>query len=182
HFDIQVMQKIKCQIPKCQIQPLKAKKNGTKRENQNNISKRERSYCPNKLPRNTMRQIIIQLTLALMVVFSGHQALAASYYFSQSTGDDSRSAAQAQHPDTPWKSIDKLNAVFHTLKPGDVVYFKRGDVFYGTIEVTKSGSPGNPIVFDAYGTGAKPVITSLITLKNWKAKGSGIYESSDSRL
>src|SRR5690606_26047330 len=97
-------------------------------------------------------------------------------------GDDSRSAAQAQHPDTPWKSIDKLNAVFHTLKPGDVVYLKRGDVFYGTIEVTKSGSPGNPIVFDAYGTGAKPVITSLITLKNWKAKGSGIYESSDSRL
>src|SRR5690606_20570229 len=129
HFDIKVMQKIKCQILKYQIPPLKTKKIRMKGLNQNKILKQHKTHYPNKLPRNTMRQIIIQLTLALLVVFAGHEALASSYYFSQSTGDDSRSVAQAQSPETPWKSIEKLNSIFHTLKPGDVVYFKRGDVF-----------------------------------------------------
>src|SRR5690606_3067414 len=102
---------------------------------------------------------------------------ATNYYFSSSSGDDSRTTTQAQNPNTPWKSIDKLNEIFNSLKPGDAVLFKRGDVFYGTINVTASGSSGQAISFSAYGSGAKPVVTSLVTLDKWVSVGGGIYES-----
>src|SRR5690554_1636885 len=149
---------------------------------QNKISKTKFFRYQKNLIQYTMRQCVLQLTLILLVVASSQTAMATNYYFSQSSGNDSRSVAEAQNPDTPWKSIAKLNSIFNTLKPGDVVYFKRGEVFYGTIQVTKSGAPGNPIVFDAYGTGAKPIITSFVSLKNWQSRGNGIYESSDPLL
>src|SRR5690606_33806079 len=94
-------------------------------------------------------------------------------------GNDSRTAVEAQNPNTPWKSIEKLNAVFNTLQPGDIIHFKRGDVFFGTIHINKSGATGRPIKLTAYGTGANPVITSLVTLNKWKSIGGGKVESQD---
>src|SRR5436305_1322984 len=102
---------------------------------------------------------------------------AATYYFSSSNGDDSRTPAQAQDTKTPWKSIEKLNSFFHNLKPGDAVLFKRGDVFYGGIIAAKAGDPTAPIVLGAYGTGAKPVISGFTTASSWTSLGKGIYES-----
>lgn len=102
----------------------------------------------------------------------------ASYYFSNSIGNDSRSQTEAQNPDTPWRSIDKLNLVIRNLQPGDVIYFRRGETFHGTINISKAGSPGNPIRFSAYGSGNAPIITSLISIKNWTSIGNGIFESS----
>src|SRR6476646_11511365 len=89
------------------------------------------------------------LTVKLLTV----NASATNYYFSSSSGDDNRSSSQAQSSSTPWRSISKLNSIFSTLNGGDVIYFKRGDYFYGSITVSKSGSSGLPIKFDAYGTG-----------------------------
>tara|TARA_R110001592_G_scaffold105579_3_gene296905 strand:+ start:180648 stop:185162 length:4515 start_codon:yes stop_codon:yes gene_type:complete len=106
-------------------------------------------------------------------------ANATNYYFSNQSGNDSRSATEAQNPDTPWKSINKLNAIFSNLKPGDGIYFKRGEVFYGTIKVKEGGSPGNPIKIDAYGSGAKPIITSFEKVTGWKSIGNGRYESTN---
>src|SRR5215475_8317772 len=91
----------------------------------------------------------IQLLTAIFVTVN---AGATNYYFSSSSGDDNRTSAQAQSSTTPWKTISKLNAIFSTLKPGDKIFFKRGDVFYGSIIPNKSGSSGLPITFDAYGT------------------------------
>jgi len=117
----------------------------------------------------------LQLTLLLFLFVS--TARAATYYFSTSQGDDNRTAAQAQSPSTPWKTITKLNAIFATLAPGDVMLFNRGEVFEGAIVATKSGVAGNPIVFSAYGTGARPVITSFATLSGWVSLGNGIWEA-----
>jgi len=105
------------------------------------------------------------------------QAHASNYYFSVVSGDDSLSPAQAQNPNTPWKSIDKLNSFFSNLQPGDSVLFKRGDVFYGSITVTKSGTGMSPIILGAYGTGGRPVINGLTTLSSWTPVSSGIYQS-----
>ncbi|MFI5185216.1 MAG: right-handed parallel beta-helix repeat-containing protein [Chitinophagales bacterium] len=102
---------------------------------------------------------------------------ATNYYFSSSSGDDSRTSTQAQNSATPWKTLTKLNSIMSTLKAGDFVYFKRGDSFYGNITITKSGSAGSPVTFSAYGTGAKPIITGFTTITSWTNLGSNIWES-----
>ena len=123
------------------------------------------------------------LLLLLLVSFI-ETAGAATYYFSSVSGDDSRSSSEAKNPATPWKTLGKLNAVFSNLQPGDMVLLKRGDIFYGSIIVNKSGSSGSPITIGAYGSGEKPVITSFISLKDWSSNGSykGVYESSNTSL
>ena len=67
------------------------------------------------------------ITLILILFFS--QVNAAKYYFSQATGDDTRTPAQAQNPATPWKSLTKFNSYFSSFASGDSALFQRGDVF-----------------------------------------------------
>ena len=113
----------------------------------------------------------------LLFIFFISSVQATTYYFSSLSGDDSRTAIQAQDASAPWRSLGKLNSFFSSLQPGDSVLFKRGESFYGTITISKSGTAGLPIVIGAYGTGARPVITGLTPLSNWIAVGNGIYES-----
>src|SRR5690349_15698577 len=120
-----------------------------------------------------LRNLFAVLTLAL-----GIKAHATNYYFSSSEGDDSRSSLQAQNPSTPWNSLTKLNSWFPNLQPGDSVLFKREDVFYGSIVISKSGTSSSPIVLSSYGTGAKPIINGFNTVASWSYIGNGIYESS----
>src|SRR5690606_30546610 len=129
-----------------------------------------------------MRTSLTRLMLCLAFVFFCNLSHAATYYFSTSSGDDSRSSSQAQNSATPWKTIKKLNSIFGSLRPGDKVLFKSGDTFYGSIHITRSGSSGSPIVIGSYGSGPKPVITSFVTLDDWKSIGNGIYESTDNSL
>ncbi|WP_159439217.1 Ig-like domain-containing protein [Algoriphagus halophilus] len=103
---------------------------------------------------------------------------ATDYYFSSSKGDDSRSITEAQNPETPWKTIDKLNAISSALKGGDRVLFAAGEVFYGTINVVRGGEVGNPIVYTSYGLGPAAQITSLETISEWRSLGGGLYEAS----
>jgi parallel beta-helix repeat protein len=104
-------------------------------------------------------------------------ANAANYYFSSSSGDDARSVEQAQHPETPWKTLDKLNSFFSSIQAGDSILFKRGDIFDGPIRVIRDGKASSPIVFDAYGTGNKPVINGFYTIKHWKPLDKGVWEA-----
>lgn len=118
------------------------------------------------------------LFVFLFVCFS-LQAFTKSYYFS-STGDDSRTSTEAQSQLTPWKSIQKLNSIFSILKPGDSILFKRGDVFYGSIDIGLSGTSTAPVVFSGYGIGEKPVITGFSSLSGWKTAGNNamVWEAS----
>ncbi len=116
------------------------------------------------------------ILLAAMLCLCG-MAKATNYYFSTVSGDDSRTSAQAQNPNTPWKTITKLNAVFSTLVAGDSILFKRGEIFYGSITIGKSGTAANPIKFGAFGTGAKPVISGFVTVSGWTNIAANIWES-----
>ncbi|MEI6754104.1 MAG: hypothetical protein WCK78_13180 [Paludibacter sp.] len=100
-----------------------------------------------------------------------------NYYISTSDGNDNRTALEAQNPATAWSSIDKLNANFTIIQPGDSIFFKRGDIFFGTLNITKSGSSSNPIVISAYGTGNKPIISGFSTISSWASLGNSIYEA-----
>lgn len=129
-----------------------------------------------------MKTLVLKSLMCLVILVVANYANATDYYFSSTSGRDSHSASEATNPATPWKTIDKLNAVMGTLNPGDRVLFKRGETFYGTIKLNKSGAQGRPVTFGAYGNGAKPIITSLVTLNNWVHVGNGIYESHNPSL
>lgn len=101
----------------------------------------------------------------------------ASYYFSATLGDDSRTPAQATNPATPWKTLAKLNSIMSSLKPGDAVLFNRGETFTGSIVIKQSGTANAPIIFSAYGTGSRPVINALATIKTWTSVGNGAWET-----
>ncbi len=100
-----------------------------------------------------------------------------NYYFSTSAGDDSRTSLEAQNPETPWKTVNKLNGFFSSLQPGDAVLFKRGEIFDGGITVKQSGKAGQSIILSAYGNGRKPVISGFSNLANWEYLGNGIWQS-----
>ena len=106
-----------------------------------------------------MKFLLLLVSLCISGIINAN-----NYYFSSSTGDDSRTSTQAQNPATPWKTIGKLNSFFNSLNAGDNVYFQRGDIFYGTITINRSGTLGSPITLSAYGTGANPVITGFTSI------------------
>lgn len=117
---------------------------------------------------------LIFLLLLLPFVSFGRK-----FYFSSSTGNDSRTLAQAQNPATPWQTLVRLEnfgagyystGVFpNKAAAGDTFLFKRGDVFangnddYGSVKWwgggygsgtgynCPSGTPSAPIVFTYYG-------------------------------
>jgi len=115
-----------------------------------------------------MRYIFISIILTISTVVS------ATDYFVSSSGNDSNSGLSIS---SPWKTIAKVNSVFSTLQPGDRVLFRRGDTFYGSLNIIKSGVAGLPITIGSYGTGDKPVITGFTTVTGWTYEGNGIYSA-----
>ncbi len=125
--------------------------------------------------RMTSAGAVVLLTLILSA-----GASATTYYVSFSTGSDTNSGTSAA---TPWQTIAHVNG--QTFSPGDSVLFKRGDVWNESLAPTASGSSGNPIAFDAYGTGAAPNLTGyyavpatawvVVTGNVWKAKVPSTY-------
>ncbi len=119
-----------------------------------------------------------------LIVFAflvwGSLASATTYYVSSSTGNDANGGTSSS---TPWQTIAHVNA--QTFLPGDSILFKRGDVWNESLTPGSSGSSGNPITFDAYGTGAAPNLTGyyavpstawvLVTGNAWKAPVPATY-------
>jgi len=122
--------------------------------------------------------MVPKLFLTIAVFFLVVRCEALNYYFSSSGGNDSYTTAQAQNKATPWASITKLNSFFASIKPGDSILFKRGDTFYGTISITKSGTAALPIILAAYGTGAQPILSGFVPVTGWTSLGGNIYQGS----
>ena len=101
-------------------------------------------------------------------------ANATNYYISNDGNDNRLGNSESQ----AWQSISKLNNSFSNFRGGDSVFFKRGDVFYGSIIIKASGLPDNPIVLSAYGKGTNPVITGLTKISGWAKIGAAIWTAS----
>jgi hypothetical protein len=116
--------------------------------------------------------------LLLLILSVG--ARATSYYVSSSAGNDANGGTSSS---AAWKTIAHVNG--QTFQPGDSILFKRGDVWNESLTPGSSGSLGNPIKFDAYGTGAAPNLTGyyavpstawvLVTGNAWKAPVPATY-------
>lgn len=114
------------------------------------------------------------LTAICILLIFNTIASATDYYVSSSGNDSNNGLSTA----SPWRTIDKINSIFSTLNPGDRILFRRGDTFYGSIIIAKSGVSGSPITLGSYGTGDKPVITGFTTLSGWTNEGGGIFSKS----
>ena len=115
----------------------------------------------------------MKILLLLLLVITGFTASATTYYFSNSGSDANNGTSES----TPWQTMAKFNAVFASKNPGDNFLFNTGDVFYGNMIISRSGTSGSPITIGAYGTNAAPVITGFITVSAWANLGGNIWES-----
>lgn len=122
-----------------------------------------------------MKSDKIRSILVLICILVATSVYATDYFFSNS-GNNSNNGTSSS---TPWATLSKLSTL--VLAPGDKVLLNSGDVFtvpIGGIEIAQSGTSVNHIVFSSYGTGAKPVITSLTPITSgWTSLGSNIYET-----
>lgn len=82
-------------------------------------------------------------------------------YYIANSGDDNNNGTTLQYP---WRTISKVNIEMNTgnIHPGDCVFFKRGDLFNDArLEIRIHGTSANPIIFSAYGTGEKPILSNV---------------------
>jgi len=147
---------------------------------------------------NTTRRVLLLFALLLVclslvsfpVQAQDYAGLGHTYYVDATNGLDTNSG-QADHP---LQTIAKVNAL--VLRPGDRVLFARGQTWTGTrLTVSYNGSPGRPITYADYGSGALPIIDgtgvtggfianlhSYLTVKNLQFQNGtgacmGVYSS-----
>jgi len=114
------------------------------------------------------RASMISLFVAVLL-YGGFTANAATYYVSQSTGDDSLDglAAAKAGANGPWKTLAKASIEY---KPGDSILLKKGDTWNEELTPKGSGTPEKPILISSYGQGNKP----LIDREDFKQDRTGI--------
>lgn len=101
---------------------------------------------------------VIALSAAAVLYPGAAQAAATTYYVDSAAGSDSNAGTTTA---TAWKTLTKVNA--RAFNPGDVVLFKRGGSWNGTLTLSRSGTATSPITVDAYGDGALPLIGGDVT-------------------
>ncbi|MBK9108862.1 MAG: right-handed parallel beta-helix repeat-containing protein [Saprospiraceae bacterium] len=120
-------------------------------------------------------------------LFISVSAFSNNYYFSESIGNDNWSGRlalpNANSTDGPRKSLNALNNLLNTtVRAGDSVFLKRGDLWSGTIGIATGAAQGNPnqhIFIGAYGMGNRPTIfksgTGEILLCRGSANAAASY-------
>ena len=83
---------------------------------------------------------------------------AATYYVSQSSGNDSWSGLKAKQDGKqgPWKTLE--HASTQKYAPGDHLLLKCGDTWNEELHPQGEGTPDRPILIGAYGKGPRPII------------------------
>src|SRR5215469_9045970 len=104
------------------------------------------------------------LSSALCFARSTNLTIDTTYYVDATAGSDANSGTS---PASAWRSVAKVNAT--RFGPGDRILFKRGDTWREVLAPDSSGETGNPIVIDAYVTGAAPILTgaNLLPQSAW---------------
>ncbi len=104
------------------------------------------------------------ITIALLLICNF--SFGRSWYFANAGNDATGNGTIT----TPYATIAKLNTL--VFAASDLILFNRGNTFYGNITVPRAN-----LSFDAYGTGAKPIISGLSTITGWVSLGGNIWEA-----
>jgi len=59
---------------------------------------------------------------------------------------------------------------------GDVILFKRGQEYFGSLILKKSGASGAAITYGAYDVGSAPIISTLKTLSGWVNHSGNVWK------
>ena len=121
-----------------------------------------------------MKRIRCLLAAAVVCAMAG-TAGAATYYVDATGGVDTNDGLSQG---TAWKTVAKVNG--STFSAGDSILFKRGQVWNESLVPPSSGASGNPIMFDAYGTGEAPTLTGYVGLPSasWTLDSGNIWKTS----
>jgi len=112
-----------------------------------------------------------RILLIVIFVFLSAPAIAATFYISQGSGDDSYTSVQAQSSSTPWKCHPWMagatgNSDSYTVQAGDTFYFKKGDT-WGSAELpltVPTGAPNNvTLTVTDWGTGTYAIFDAEST-------------------
>jgi len=93
-------------------------------------------------------------------------ALATNFYVSNSGNDSNDGLSEA----TSWKTLSKVNSSMNLFTSGDVILFKGGDRFYGSLNISNK----NNLTFTSYGTG-KAIIKGSKEISGWVNNGGNIW-------
>ena len=97
-------------------------------------------------------------------------AIFTTYYVDATNGNDANIGTSSSRA---WKTIAKVNR--STFKAADRILLKRGETWREQLIVRSSGLRAAPIIFGAYGSGAKPIISGADTVTGWTIYSGNIY-------
>ncbi|MBN1499667.1 MAG: right-handed parallel beta-helix repeat-containing protein [Spirochaetes bacterium] len=125
-----------------------------------------------------LRKILLMMPVMLILLHTGCSDSGSSdgsgsgkiYYVDSSGGNDSNDGLSEAGA---WKTIDKVNS--RSYLPGDTILFKRGEEFTGGIKPVSSGTSSMKITYDAYGSGANPLLRGSEIESGWTNVSGTIY-------
>ena len=116
-----------------------------------------------------MKQFIF--LIPFFPLFLGTHSSGADYYVDSVDGSDDNDGLSIR---TAWKSHKKAESA--SLAAGDVIHFKRGSAFSGSIRISESGTAAKRIRLTSYGKGELPKFTNPTTCD---ASGNAIILGGD---
>lgn len=102
---------------------------------------------------------------------------ATKYFVDATVGND---ANDGKTPDLAWQTIGKVNG--ETFLPGNRILLIRDGEWRERLDLPSSGVAGKRIIFDAYGSGANPVINGADIITGWVDYGAGAGSTWQSAL
>lgn len=122
--------------------------------------------------RRQRRQQVVGWGL-LLVFFAASSSWAATYYVDPAGNNNNSGLSTA----SAWKTLSKVQDFSYRtgFRPGDNILLKRGGVWRERLITYSSGAEGQPITFDAYGSGAKPKILSSRNDLTWTSIGANLW-------
>jgi parallel beta-helix repeat protein len=99
---------------------------------------------------------LLQIIAVFLLVFSFSKA--ETYFIDSNSGNDNNNGTSVS---SPWKTISRVNSF--TFSPGDIILFKKGGIWSGTITINQDGTSSQPIIFSSYGIGELPVIDNNLS-------------------
>jgi len=118
------------------------------------------------------KNMIVTIMFVMLITALCFTVVSADNYYISNSGNDSNSGTSESEP---WATLEKVNGF--DFAPGDVIHFKSGDVWRGTLYVN-GGEDGQYVTYTSYGTGDKPLLlgsTDKSSSSDWINNGGNIW-------